>query len=469
MKKIFITFLVTATIACTKTGVETITPMAEVKSTKASAISVVSKKYYVDPTFTGTSIGTITAPFKTIAEVNSKMNTFVAGDSILFKRGTTFSNQSQLTIKQSGVSGKPIVFGAYGIGVRPVFDYKIGVAILFNNVSNVVFSGIRVTDNTAAGLTDKVTMANVKYGIILANSPNCRIEYCEFIKVGNAIALEGTSDYTTILNNTFLDLKMVRNTIGGEDDYGANGVTVGSSYNTITKNFFQDCYGQSYDFGNDGGAIEFYGNNVSNNTITYNVSKQNVGFLEAASETIGGTLINNVVAYNVMINNAGSLGVIHNQTMAQCNFNYYNNTIVETANTLHPSNSMFWMGKKVGITNSSLVVKNNIFYTLTTTQIYPTAWVGSGYLNYLDVPAIVRSNNIYRTSNSNIGAKLNNSEYSNSTILLFKNTLTHPNSWDLNLLSGCKAVNFGTNLGMIKDINGKTIVGAPDAGAYELK
>jgi len=54
--------------------------------------------------------------FTTIAQVNA--HTFVAGDSISFKRGETF--YGTLTISQSGISGNPIVITAYGTGNNPI-------------------------------------------------------------------------------------------------------------------------------------------------------------------------------------------------------------------------------------------------------------------------------------------------------------------------------------------------------------
>lgn len=44
----------------------------------------------------------------------------VAGDSLLFKKGDTFSGT--ITYTNSGSSGLPIVFDAYGNGVNPIFD-----------------------------------------------------------------------------------------------------------------------------------------------------------------------------------------------------------------------------------------------------------------------------------------------------------------------------------------------------------
>jgi hypothetical protein len=74
--------------------------------------------YYVDATNgndsnNGTSQGTA---WKTITKVSQV--TFSPGDSILFKRGEIF--RGSLTINQSGNSGMPITYGAYGVGNKPL-------------------------------------------------------------------------------------------------------------------------------------------------------------------------------------------------------------------------------------------------------------------------------------------------------------------------------------------------------------
>lgn len=73
--------------------------------------------YYVDSAAgNDANAGTSTsAPWKTIAKVNGR--TYAAGDSILFKRGSTW--REQLRVPSSGAAGSPITFGAYGTGNKP--------------------------------------------------------------------------------------------------------------------------------------------------------------------------------------------------------------------------------------------------------------------------------------------------------------------------------------------------------------
>jgi parallel beta-helix repeat protein len=59
-------------------------------------------------------------PWKTIAKLNSISGMLEPGDSVLFKRGETFSGSILPT--KSGATGTPIRYGAYGTGEKPVIS-----------------------------------------------------------------------------------------------------------------------------------------------------------------------------------------------------------------------------------------------------------------------------------------------------------------------------------------------------------
>lgn len=75
--------------------------------------------YYVATSGGDAAAGTSPATaWGTIAKVNS--STFSPGDSILFKRGDIF--YGTINISNSGSSGNPITFGAYGSGANPIIS-----------------------------------------------------------------------------------------------------------------------------------------------------------------------------------------------------------------------------------------------------------------------------------------------------------------------------------------------------------
>lgn len=56
----------------------------------------------------------------------SKFNStaFVAGDSILFKRGDSWNNLTLILSNEDGTEASPIYIGAYGTGARPIIDLR---------------------------------------------------------------------------------------------------------------------------------------------------------------------------------------------------------------------------------------------------------------------------------------------------------------------------------------------------------
>ena len=77
--------------------------------------------YYISSSGKDTNNGlSSSAPWKTIAKVNSAFPIMKPADRILFKRGDTF--YGTITITKSGTLGHPIVIGAYGTGVNPIIS-----------------------------------------------------------------------------------------------------------------------------------------------------------------------------------------------------------------------------------------------------------------------------------------------------------------------------------------------------------
>jgi hypothetical protein len=78
--------------------------------------------YYVAAN--GSDIGPGTSkqnPWRTISRVNSKMNIYAAGDSILFRRGDVWRDTVLYITTQAATPTAKIVFGAYGTEADPIF------------------------------------------------------------------------------------------------------------------------------------------------------------------------------------------------------------------------------------------------------------------------------------------------------------------------------------------------------------
>jgi hypothetical protein len=414
--------------------------------------------YYVDPSSISViADGTLANPWKTIEDVNNGTTLLNPGDMVLFRRGETFSGK--LNILRSGTFDNPIVYGNYGLGKLPEFDTPFSDIINIKNSEYVVIDGIKITDKSI-DKKDHSMLANISYAINIDNSPNCTVKNCDISLVGIGISVNKGSDYTTITRNYMYNLRMVRNTptsINADDDFGANPMVIGSSNNIITYNRFEDCWALSYDYGYDGGAIEFFGDYMNNNKILYNSAINCNGFIEIGSNNKG-VANDNIIGYNKIIN-CGYLGVYHNGptfTVSINNLQYFNNNVIETIQHFTQPTVLFWM-EDIG-TQGMIVLKNNIF------------WLSSGIdfaTKKFDLGQLIHSNNIYRMSSGSLGITLGSNEILNDSINLFSNTSGSPSEWDYALVRGCIAIDNGIDVGFNQDFTGNTINGNPDIGMLE--
>lgn len=417
-----------------------------------------ANNYYVNSASTSSiSNGSFLNPWKTIAQVNSGTTLLNPGDTVFFKRGQTYVGN--VLVNRSGVSGNPIVYTAYGTGDYPIMTNTVTDVISIYNKQYIVLDGFKIIDNTMSTTNHGIT-AKISYAINIENSPYCTVRNCDISLVGVAISVTNGSNYTTIDNNYIHNLRIVRNTVGGDDDYGANATVIGSSRNRITNNKFEACWAYCYDYGHDGGAIEFFGFDMSYNTIMYNTSIECDGFMEVGSN-VDGTSINNTIAYNKIINN-GPIGVFHNNsnfTVNVYNVNFYNNTIIENKKLFDNTLSLFWYATNV--TMDVVYLYNNII------------WLTSGiYVANSNTPLskMVHANNIYKFANgTNAGVQFDPTELiiTDSNTIFKDTTPIDPINWDLHLAAGSPAIDFGLILGYTKDFEGNSIIGNPDAGVYE--
>jgi hypothetical protein len=107
-----------------------------------------SATYYVSNAGDDSNAGTQGAPWATISKVN--MTGLAPGDQVLFQRGGIFRDTLQPTI--SGVEGKPITYGAYGTGNRPLIDATgLYYGIVFSGLSYLSFADLEVRGSLTDG------------------------------------------------------------------------------------------------------------------------------------------------------------------------------------------------------------------------------------------------------------------------------------------------------------------------------
>jgi parallel beta-helix repeat protein len=439
----------------------------------SATLSVFAKNYYVDPSSSGSNQGTLTDPWKSIGDIPEYVNYFLPGDTVFFKRGQQYSGT--LSINSSGSSSAPIVFMPYGSGNAPVFQYNLAnnaEPMIYNRVivrlyqaNYVVIDGFEMKDATMSETDHNIT-AHVGYAVYTYNCSHNIIRNLTVSRLGAGIALDG-GNYNTITNCDISNLRMIINTPDvAWDDFGANGIIVKGSDNTITHNRIKDCWGPSYDYQMDGGAIEMYGP-ISNNKVLYNTATENLGFMEFGSGS-GGQALNNVIGYNLLINNGHVFWINTEGTygLDVRNIQFYNNNVIEThAPRLADVINLIGISRTPTVSNV-LTMKNNIFWLNTSTNITDPA--GQPF----NGSQLIHQNNLFHMGGGSFGYTLDATEQNlNAAVSLFTDITSSgdPSLWNYNLQPAAAAINFGQVTGLDKDFYGQAVPvgGAPDAGISE--
>ncbi|HNP53335.1 MAG TPA: hypothetical protein PKK69_01915 [Ferruginibacter sp.] len=360
--------------------------------------------YYIDPSASSShNKGTQSDPWTDPARVNDLMDSFKAGDSILFRRGQWF--HQSIVIRCSGTTTAPVYFGAYGPeSGRPVFLYPKGASgqvelIRCAQVHDVVIADWEITDDKLRR-SDPSVLSRIKTAIALESAARIQILRCDISNVGVGVNILGSDN--KVMQTSFTSLRMVRNTAGGNDDYGANPVVIAGANNEIGECVFRHCWARSYDYEYDGGAIEFFGPDCARNRIWGNTAFDCNGFIEMGSDA-GGVALDNIIESNLVVN-CGDFLYINNKgdyAIHVRNLYIQKNVVIQSIEQLTKPAQL------IGLTSPSadpdvLFLKQNIF------------WVSTG-INLLRpgmlTPTQVRSsgNTIYlKSGNSNLPVSSSN-------------------------------------------------------------
>ncbi|SFS51480.1 right-handed parallel beta-helix repeat-containing protein [Paenibacillus sp. BC26] len=481
----------------------------------ATIVSAANTTYYVSSSGSDSNNGTSsTTPWKTLAKVNG--TNFGAGDQILFKSGDTWSGQ--LIAHNSGASGNPIKFGAYGTGSKPLLNGGgIDATLLINGSNYVTIDGLAITNYDGSTIFDGVE--GNRDGIKLTGSSsninikNNEIYYIEgFSNHQNVGSPRGTS-LDAAANNQYMVGAIYQtgtpsNNVTIENNYihdsTVNGIlTTQVGSNLVIRN------NSVNNIGTDG--IEYW--NATSPLIEYN-SVTNIGNNSGAATRGTGVLgyhglavcaiwgivdIDQVVQYNYAANTNritwdGQPWDFDNQTVGGVyQYNYsrdneggfvlggssgqtlcYNISYNDGGNQAYADqgffnansdyyNNIFYQTNGAGFSKSKLTsgsFKNNVFYTNAT---------NTSYTNY-QTTGLTFSNNSYGgTQNA-----LNKGTNSVTGDPLFVNpssagtTITSVDGFKLQAAS--PLINAGTVISNNggKDYWGNSLYnGAPDIGAYE--
>jgi hypothetical protein len=429
-----------------------------------------ARKFYVSSTgsdsYTITQAQNPNTPWATLSKVQSSLSSFTSGDSILFKKGDKFSGSINIQSKTG------MFFGSYGLGAKPLFwgnGATISALFRVRTCTSMVFRGLSVSDTTISP-TDRTVQAKIQNVFVLeASSTGVTIKDITMDRIGYGVYMTRTSPRQTVDSCDIGNLRMIRNTptsVNPDDDYGGVPIQVSGRNNTITNNYFHDCWSQSFDYGFDGGGIEFFeeGDTISGNIIMYNTFYDNNGTLEHGSNNDGianNPIQNNIFAYNKVIN-CSSLFYFNNNGQYKSrlkNLMIYNNVIVQTSSSRTGSTRMISMAIADTTVNIA-TLKNNIFKISSGVAVArSTVFAGTQLIN---------TNNIYQLTNGSVtNFTLDVTEISITSPIWVDTTNINPLFWNYNLIGSSQAINKGVNVGLNKDFNNQIVNNPPDIGILE--
>ena len=259
--------------------------------------------------------GTLAKPLRSIRAATARA--LDPGEAIGLVRGCTW--QTTVQLRGDGTRNKPVRLTSYGTGALPVIDGRSG-----NDDSVVLLSGayqvlenVRVTNATANGVQ-----------IMGANS-GVRSSTVDNAGVGVQFRAPGSwADRVTVR-----DLTMVRDTPGGDDDYGAVGFLVEAHDVEIGRSSCTNCRAPSNDYGHDGGFVEVW-NYADNLDVHDNTGTNTQGILEIGADQPDSSARGIKLRDNSFRNSHGGL-VLHTDN----NFAIAHAQIAITGNTISSTGS----------------------------------------------------------------------------------------------------------------------------------
>jgi len=404
----------------------------------------------------GTSTSTT---WKTLDNIRER--TLQPGDTFRFKRGCTFdmgygwgsvSQDQGLMVEQSGTNSAPITFTDYGSGNPVIFTNSysghIWVRAFYINASYIIIENFKFDDvNEDAIYFHTNTQNNIVRNVEVTNS-------------GRGVNIKGSHHLVT--NSYFHDLRMVLNDPNPNDDYGELPIVLSGDNNEISYNRFINNIDQSDDYVTEGGAIDFYTNNntsnsISNNNIHHNITQDSNGFIEIFTSN-NAVIANNIIAHNISINNARFLTIhlsgggrsqvsnlqVHHNTIYE-NPAEYNFLDLRSPWVIHS----FW---NTAPNNNTMIEKNNIYHI-------------KGFNKFTNFTGYTHTNNLYFLTDTEQNLTLDPTDISSDPAFV------NVSSKNLRLQAGSPAIDKGADLGYTADYDDNSIpVGpAPDIGAFEYQ
>ena len=217
--------------------------------------------------------------------------TLSAGDVVALRAGAVFEfavGEGPLVIHARGSADAPVRVTRYGAGENPLIRARgdIGVAVMDSRF--VKFDCLDVEGGHQAGVR------------IDERSHDLTFENMMVSESGFGFEIHGS--HSRFSHNSVHNLRMILNTPGGDDDYGAIAFGIQGDHNEFAYNRVWKAKASSFDYGMDGGGFEFW-KSVKGVKIHHNWVEDSAGFSEAGGEGAGDALTDIEIFDNVSYNN----------------------------------------------------------------------------------------------------------------------------------------------------------------------
>jgi hypothetical protein len=351
--------------------------------------------------------------FTTTSQVNAA--TLSAGDSILFRRGDTF--YGEIIVNNSGTSGNPITYGAYGTGAKPVITGFTNVTSWTNLGSNIWES----TSSVSALSNLKMVVIN-NITIPMGATPNRDLTYPFLPNYYTYQSHTGNGQGTTTVTSNSLD---GTNWTGADIVVRANHWTMDKESITASSDTTLTYEGQAP--GTDGaGIVNGWGFFIQNDIRTldrqnewyYNPSTKKLSIYSTSSPT--GVQVTNIdtVFYartksyinidNINFQGANTSNIVlsssHHCTVTNCDIAYSGETALpanNTSNYLTVDNCNFYDLGSAGVWNNdggtNWIITNNIFRRQGLVSVTRNNDYTYGAINFTSPNALVQYNTIDST------------------------------------------------------------------------
>ena len=339
----------------------------------AGPVSAATSTYYVDcsagsDSATGRSAS---LAWRTLTKANSA--SLVAGDSLLLKRGCTWTGP--LNLKWSGTTTAPITVDAYGSGALPKIQ---------NGHENVMITGSHLlvqniwtrSDVPAVDTGCQNQPMGWRVGFRFSGSASYNtVRYSRADEQYMGFLIEATSHHNKILNNTLRNNNM--KDPNPSSDAGAVGINLMGNDNEVGYNDISGSDACSRFYGRDGAAVEVYGG--QRNLIHHNKAADNNNFTELGKPPSS----DNTYAYNRVTSTLTASNFLVTRGTSAGNgrgpvyrTKFYNNTIYLSgsasyglqcdggcnAGILSFKNNIVWVQDRVGYADNSFDESNNVYW-----------------------------------------------------------------------------------------------------------